>query len=337
MKQITLHNYEAFLLDFSEGRLTAVEMELLFDFVAAHPEIECDLEELESTPVLLTSHVSNKRKNSLFKDAHAEGTADLMIAVSEGVATSSEKNYLDDKIANEPGLKNEMAAFNAIRLSPADKLIFSRKELLLQEAPIRVLPWVWRIVSAAAVLAFLWVAIDFTEDRNESYALIPIVDLSGEQSISNEQPVFIRKRDLNENSIVATNMVPTHLEISESISKDELQEPVKQRDDKIVLPTLSVSDIGSARPGSPVNVPVSPKNDSSARRIEQQYIMGLDDVKESAVQSTEQLINKITIKIDEKVEVKKENNAFYVRIGRFTVSFVKSIFSNKSEGDSEEN
>jgi hypothetical protein len=336
MKHITLHNYEAFLLDFSEARLTAEEMELLFDFIAAHPEIECDLEELESTPVLLTSHVPNKKKHTLFKDTHAEGIADIMIAVSEGVATNSEKNYLDELIAHDSNLKNELAAFSSLRLTPATNRVFSRKEFLLQEAPIRVLPWVWRIVSAAAIFAFLWVAIDFTEDRNESYAFIPIVDLSGEQSISNEQPVSSRKRDLNVNSFVATNMVPTHLEISESISKNGLQEPVKQRDDKIVLPTLSVSDIGSMRPGNPVDVPASPKNDSSSRRIEPQYLMGLDDVEEPTVQSAEQLINKITIKIDEKVEVKKENNAFYVRIGRFTVSFVKSIFSNKGEGDSEE-
>jgi hypothetical protein len=41
---INLHNYEAFVLDYHEGRLTAGALEELMGFIANHPELEVDLD-----------------------------------------------------------------------------------------------------------------------------------------------------------------------------------------------------------------------------------------------------------------------------------------------------
>ena len=55
MHKINIHNYEAYLLDFSEGNLTGefqVELEL---FLIQHPELEINLDEL----ILATKKSSN--------------------------------------------------------------------------------------------------------------------------------------------------------------------------------------------------------------------------------------------------------------------------------------
>ena len=66
MHKIDIHNYEAYLLDYSEGNLTGelqVELEL---FLIQHPELEINLDEL-SLVSLENEAASFSNKNSLKK------------------------------------------------------------------------------------------------------------------------------------------------------------------------------------------------------------------------------------------------------------------------------
>lgn len=340
MKQITKNNYEAFLLDFSEGNLSPAEMEMLFDFINSHPELEHELEDLERGPVLLTSHIGNKSKGKLLKDAKREDLYNLVIASTEGVATPQEKNYLKELVKQDSSLNTEIALFNQIKLKAISQDKFSRKELLIKDAPVRVMPWVFRIAGVAALFVGVWLAINFNQNLPAEYVGQQLYDdMSSPQdnasrvvqanvSENNESalPVLV-----SDNNFVSNKKEPVvqsldNVETSKSVVKENESEFVAT-----YLPTKNTKSlfIEENLSAELVKLNISPEDIKYDENNNPYFLIGMTE-KSSEGNNVEPLIQKVTILIDEKVEVKKENDAFYVRIGRFTVSFVKSIF-NKNE------
>ncbi len=338
MKQITKNNYEAFLLDFSEGNLSPAEMEMLFDFINSHPELEHELEDLERGPVLLTSHIGNKSKGKLLKDAKREDLYNLVIASTEGVATPQEKNYLKELVKQDSSLNTEIALFNQIKLKSDSQDQFSRKELLVKDAPVRVMPWVFRIAGVAALFVGVWIAINFNQNLPAEYVgqqLYDNADNTQENAVgviqtntSNESTVPVQVSDNNFTSNEKDLVVQSteYVEIPKSIEKESESEFIAT-----YLPTKNTQSlfIEENLSAELVKLNISPEDIKYDENNNPYFLIGMNE-KSSDGNNVEPLIQKVTILIDEKVEVKKENDAFYVRIGRFTVSFVKSIF-NKNE------
>ena len=338
MKQITKNNYEAFLLDFSEGNLSPAEMEMLFDFINSHPELEHELEDLERGPVLLTSHIGNKSKGKLLKDAKREDLYNLVIASTEGVATPQEKNYLKELVKQDSSLNTEIALFNQIKLKSDSQDQFSRKELLVKDAPVRVMPWVFRIAGVAALFVGVWIAINFNQNLPAEYVgqqLYDNADNTQENAVgviqtntSNESTVPVQVSDNNFTSNEKDLVVQSteYVEMPKSIEKESESEFIAT-----YLPTKNTQSlfIEENLSAELVKLNISPEDIKYDENNNPYFLIGMNE-KSSDGNNVEPLIQKVTILIDEKVEVKKENDAFYVRIGRFTVSFVKSIF-NKNE------
>jgi len=336
MKQITKNNYEAFLLDFSEGNLSPAEMEMLFDFISNHPELEHELEDLERGPVLLTSHIGNKSKGKLLKDSQKEETYNLVIASTEGVATQQEKNYLKELVKKDASLNTEIAMFNQIKLKADSQDQFSRKELLVKDAPVRVMPWVFRIAGVAALFVGVWVAVNFNQNISVEYVGQQLIydegavqeDVIGLNQ-TNEKTETVRAILVSDNNPVSNKKEP----VVNSTEFVEIEKSVEKEIEFVAtyLPTKSTKSlfIEENLSAELMKLNISPDDIKYDENNNPYFLIGMNE-KSSIGNNVEPLIHKVTILIDEKVEVKKENDAFYVRIGRFTVSFVKSIF-NKNE------
>ena len=63
MKTITIHNYEAYLLDYSEGNLTSGLCMELEAFVILHTELEINLKELELITIESEEIIYNKKQH----------------------------------------------------------------------------------------------------------------------------------------------------------------------------------------------------------------------------------------------------------------------------------
>jgi len=173
MSTINKYNYEAVLLDFAEGRLSAKETNDLFDFLAAHPELQEDFDAaLEIISLEDAADVSFSKKMDLLQDETLDFQQTLIIANLEGVANQDETQQLEVLKKDHPRVEKEIAIFSKLKMEADEQLVFSRKEALMQENTVRFSAWLYRTTYAAAAVLLLFILVnalspsqtgDFTE------------------------------------------------------------------------------------------------------------------------------------------------------------------------------
>jgi hypothetical protein len=135
MSQITLENYEAYLLDYAEGQLSAELSAELMLFLAQHPELAVDLEGItdvqlppdESISPVAFSHLSKTVETlSAELDEH-------LFALIEGKSNAHTEAEIERIIALEPSLARHKAAFLKTKLAVDVDQILPNK-LNLQKA-----------------------------------------------------------------------------------------------------------------------------------------------------------------------------------------------------------
>lgn len=151
MNRINHDNYEAFLLDMVEGTISAADREELMLFMAAHPELDMDLDGLEFA-TLDDEGISFPHKENLKKTEASRFDALAFKQLEEGL-TAAEQQELDAIVASNKKYTKELAAFAQTVLVADTSIVFTGKEKLKQGAVIRPL---WYVsLSAAAAVALL--------------------------------------------------------------------------------------------------------------------------------------------------------------------------------------
>ncbi|MGF1564689.1 MAG: hypothetical protein ACFCUH_04920 [Flavobacteriales bacterium] len=144
---INTGNYEAFLLDAIEGRLSPEDQAALLVFLSEHPELEADFDladfELPTVAATEKSGFDALRMPAPFT------SKDLwMAAVAEG--------DLDDAFARAALADADHAAAIAglkrMKLAPDTAVVYPNKAALRRGAPVIQLQWVYRAAAVAAVL-----------------------------------------------------------------------------------------------------------------------------------------------------------------------------------------
>lgn len=135
MSKIDLNNYEAFLLDYLEGRLSENDVAELKQFVVLHPELEIDLEtelpEVESEMLFYQSKEHLKREFS--------PTEEELLNYLEGTMSQSQKVQFEKKAEHDPSLAFEINAFKKTKLQHDPELGFDFKQQLHKDEDALVL------------------------------------------------------------------------------------------------------------------------------------------------------------------------------------------------------
>lgn len=130
MSKITLHNYEAYLLDYLEGNLDSSLIEDLKHFALAHPELEIDLTET-SLPYISASAIEADFKESLKKEEDITEDEELL-AYFEGLMSSDEKVHFEKKLSENLELQGALKAYQKTILSVDSTEQFLNKSTLLK-------------------------------------------------------------------------------------------------------------------------------------------------------------------------------------------------------------
>jgi len=140
MKKVNIHNYEAFLLDYLEGNLDRDTTSELKEFLAAHPELENELEGMEDIQLRPESVVFDREglkapsKKTLRSDEEARD--ELYFKAVEGRLAPWEEEALKDLLSDER-FKKEYRLWQMIRLEPGhDEMDRSGLYRLPLELPI---------------------------------------------------------------------------------------------------------------------------------------------------------------------------------------------------------
>ncbi len=154
MEKITIHNYEAYLLDLIEGNLTPnlqVELEL---FLMQHPELSVNLSDLDQMPVLEAEHTFINKEH-LKKKEHDLISENQFIAYIEKQLTTKEKQDIEKSITLNLDLKKELYLFQNTITTADVNIVYPNKEELKRSVKIIAFTNSFKYLAVAASVLFL--------------------------------------------------------------------------------------------------------------------------------------------------------------------------------------
>ena len=158
--KINRDNYEAFLLDLQEGRLSADEEKHLHDFLLLNPDCDIRMNDMtswtleESRLVYPETELLKKQIPSAFTPLSEHNFDLFSIARMEGDLTAQQEESHQAMLAAEPEKQEEWKRWQQSRLL-AEKVVFEGKANL-KHSGRRKMSTIWlRVASAAAAVALL--------------------------------------------------------------------------------------------------------------------------------------------------------------------------------------
>jgi hypothetical protein len=158
--KFTRENFELFVIDFLEGKLTDHDNELFLQFLEENPDINNEIEEIRKIQ-LKPIDIKFNNKNNLKKNASPSKFdnefENLCIAFLEGDLESAEKKKFESWLLENPHKLIEFELFRKSRLRPDINIIFNPKSklkrLTLVQKRIRLIS----AISAAAVIILVMI------------------------------------------------------------------------------------------------------------------------------------------------------------------------------------
>lgn len=218
MGQINIHNYEAYLLDFSEGNLTdELQMELEL-FLIQHPELDINLSDLALLYVEEEA-ASFSNKTNLKKSETDLVSEEQFIAYVEHQLSTDEKIIVEKSCSVNPSLANELALYQKT-IAVADKTIIYQNKNELKRKP-KVIWFDFSITQYAAAACILFLIGIFifwpkADSINNSALASNSKNNSAQNSIiKNENKTPLNKEQLANKDVVKETI--SHIQESNSI------------------------------------------------------------------------------------------------------------------------
>lgn len=234
--KIDIHNYEAFFLDFVEGRLDDASNLEMLAFLRKHPDLKAELENF--TDVRLESaEISFKEKNQLKKldfqntEVDLKNFDDYCIAHYEKLLSQSESEKLFNYLILHPEKQNDFQLFGKTCLKADTSVIFEAKPFLKKKPKgvIRTVILKWTAVAAGIVL----IVTVFYKSPDKQAIKLPQNVATVHRSEKIQKKVDVAKPEDAEYKVktatfeVATTSAQNNLFQEETIVKEENLQPLR--------------------------------------------------------------------------------------------------------------
>lgn len=129
MKKITKNNYEAFLLDFMEGKLSGEEHAALLLFLEQHPEIEFDFD--LNMHVLHTEESVSFNKKSDLKKTEEEKEENVVFYLDDALS-KQERGKFEKQLVDDKHLQTLLTQYQKTKLNPEFFIEYRDKASLIK-------------------------------------------------------------------------------------------------------------------------------------------------------------------------------------------------------------
>src|SRR3954471_2967016 len=102
MSRITLNNYEAYLLDFSEGKLNAEDIRQLDEFFKIYPELDLRSETKELPELSILDESFEEKAGLLKTEVYLED--ERVLSYLENILTSEETSVFENELTTNAEL-----------------------------------------------------------------------------------------------------------------------------------------------------------------------------------------------------------------------------------------
>jgi hypothetical protein len=319
MGQINIHNYEAYLLDFSEGNLTnelQVELEL---FLIQHPEIDINLSEL-SLIAIDEEAITYSNKSSLKKTEGDLISETQFIAYIENQLPENEKLELENSCSVNPSLSKELALFKKT-IAVADSSIIYENKNELKRKP-KVIWFDFSVIRYAAAACVLFLIGVFFLWPSENTTHTTIASQENTKVSNNNKPVL-------QNTVALNNMT------------NQTEDIIKAQNNIIKKPSkLLANQLTNNKTGNPIEKDSSKQSPTIIANHTEEPRIALHTYKEE--QSSNNTIIQVITENDEDFAVatsEKKKTGIWAAASRALKNLnhvgVKSVNGNEEERKSE--
>ncbi len=330
MEKISLHNYEAWFLDYMEGNLSLEERNDLYEFLELHPDLKAELEEDFDEVILIPVADNISDKSALVVEEGgiliSQGNVDdLMIASIEGDLNPSQNEKLTEFVKENKLEKSFTAYSNTILQADMTEVLDEKDKL--KKKPL-IIPLYVRVASIAAVgILLIGIALNNT-GTNEADG---VISNNGVYVADGMQPK-VNSDHLNTHSTggfsgIQINNIPDlpdtyEMDVYNSPLPDLMVDDVDSQDSvgipEIILPPEDENNIVLNTDTIPAKIDFNEDlNISEVRTVEEQPIKIVTD-------AAGNLFNRdISFKREKNLE-SEEYVAYSVNIGKFQFERKKS-------------
>jgi hypothetical protein len=295
MSRISLDNYEAWFLDFFEGRLDAAQIDELFQFLERNPKLKAELKDFEIIPIQPEPTPFDEKsflkgeENELLEDPNLklspnqnikfeskhllkkpEVIEEDVFALAEGTITGLQAEELKSIIVKDNTLYHSFLAYQNARLVPDKSIVYPHKAQLKKGAAI--IPLFMRYASAAAVITGLAVSVWWYGQSNESTPVaveIP-ADKTNDSHIIENHSSSIQLAKVETETPVSTDK---NIEVESSNSTVKSEKPITPQKSIKTIP----ADIPDEKPN---DLAIEEKTIKDSYKIELQHIEEINSTNE---------------------------------------------------------
>ncbi len=218
---IDRNNYEAWFLDFAEGKLSEEKIYTLNSFLSKNPDLKEEFDEfnlvlLDSEALVFDNKESLKKNINLDRIEGLSNFEILAINKLEGNITEEEENELNSMIGFSDELRLEADIFQKTKLKADTSVVYQDKEKLKRKTTIPL--WIKYVSSIAAIgllLFFVTKIVSPDTDAGNSFAEV--------QTKSNS--VSIKK--LDNKGIVPDKVISSNYNPEKIVSSQKQKETIK--------------------------------------------------------------------------------------------------------------
>lgn len=319
MGQINIHNYEAYLLDFSEGNLThELQMELEL-FLIQHPEIDINLSEL-SLIAIDEEAITYSNKSNLKKTEEDLISETQFISYIEHQLPENEKIELEKSCSVNPSLSKELDLFKKTIAVADFSVVYKNKNELKRKS--KVIWFDFSVIRYAAAACVLFLIGVFFLWPSENTTHTTIASQENTKVSNNNKPVL-------QNTVALNNMT------------NQTEDIIKAQNNIIKKPSkLLANQLAPSKTENPIEKDSSKQSPKMiANHIEEPHI-ALKTTKEE--QSSNNTIIQVISENDEDVVVatsEKKKTGIWAAASRALKNLnhvgVKSVNGNEEERKSE--
>lgn len=206
MTAINKNNYEAYFLDYIEGKLSEAQTTALMRFLDANPDLKEELEGLEMVKLEPDKQIRFEARETLKKplikpyaNINEQNYEEYFVAAAEGDLSETDSDGLMFFLKGNPSLKKDFEFIAQCRLQPDYKIIFADKASLKRNStiPLFTKRLYYGIAVAASLAVLVGLALMFEPDFGRKEEIADINPVQLHESLA-DVPVIEEKSSLTE-------------------------------------------------------------------------------------------------------------------------------------------
>ncbi len=190
---ITRDNYEAFIIDYLDGKLDPVQSAELINFLSQNPDLEEEFNEFENIRVDSSKEMKpdKEKLKKGFSDMpviNDENFDEFCIARFEGDLNENDETRLGEYLKEHPEKQKDLALYSKIHLAPDFNIIYTEKHSIKKTSPFAGRKNLLLYASSIAAAILVFILLVYMPGKNrEGMFEIRVAENITEKSISPEK------------------------------------------------------------------------------------------------------------------------------------------------------